>query len=605
MAPNVEEVLAGLPRWNQRYEFLDVLAMGGFGIAVRARQRSLARTVVVKLLHQQDEESRRRFRVEAEILAAIRHPNVVEVLEYDQEGEWAYLVMPHVEGESMAQVLERGPLPWRAVAATGRQVAKGLEGLHSRKVLHRDVKPGNILLGQDGRTLLCDLGLGLRQGDPRLTGPGMLVGTMTHAPPELLLDGRTDARSDLYSLGIVLYEALTGDNPFAAGNLEETCSRQLRTRIEAFPPGIEAPRELQSLVIRLLRKEPENRPASAAEVALTLAEIEAERPERAVTPVTKQPRRLGILLGSIVVTSITLVTIWRPDSSPSTAEPAPVPPGSHEKAKETLRRILDGDDRARLEETVFLDRKERIEPLGAFAGAIETARTSIPPEELDAMSGPDAVAYLVAGLVPMIHARSRSWLLYNQDQTARVERSSTLQDEELGELLRGVLLRQRILRTEFYRKPPHLEEYSRQLLGQLEARATRPGEGWIVERLFRVWASLLFILHVVDFRFLRAGDPLARSLDATLEGSPDPRHRLAILMFRTLRSGVGKTDHGLEAASLDRLGGPGAAGSSIWALALRTVEGADPDESHEGIHPITRLPILEPVPFLRAGREGP
>jgi len=198
------------------------LGQGGMGIVYRAWDPRLDRQIALKLIaseYAEDEEYRRRFVNEARLAAAIDHPNLVPIHAAGEVDEVLYLVMRYVEGTDLRAVLSaQGALPPRRAAAIVSQVAAALDAAHAKGLVHRDVKPGNVLLsseGGDDHAYLADFGLAKRvdsAGGP--TSTGQFVGTVDYVAPEQVQGGRVDARSDVYSLGCVLYHALTGSVPF-------------------------------------------------------------------------------------------------------------------------------------------------------------------------------------------------------------------------------------------------------------------------------------------------------------------------------------------------------------------------------------------------------
>ncbi|MGE0709567.1 MAG: protein kinase [Planctomycetota bacterium] len=255
------------------------LGRGAMGVVYRARRAGAAGEegpeVALKVLRWSgaEVEDQLRFRRELDLLAAVDHPGVAGLLEAGQEGELVYYAMELVEGESLARALRRrGALPAREVARIGWCVASTLAALHERAILHRDVKPDNLIVTPHGVARLVDFGLARRPHDLALTRPEWLLGTPLYMAPELLEEGGPNPASDVFALGITLFQALAGAHPLAerAGNLLAVATAY---RAGGLPPLRDqapgTPADLVALVERCLDPDPAARPA-AAELALGL-----------------------------------------------------------------------------------------------------------------------------------------------------------------------------------------------------------------------------------------------------------------------------------------------------------------------------------------------
>ena len=213
-----EEITALRRATGTRYRILKRLGGGGMATVFRAEQMPLAREVIVKVLHAhlaRDSEMTERFRREAEAAARLVHPYICPVLDFGEMGETVYIVMPYLGGGSLADRVqkERTVAPGVAAAAAA-QVAVALDHAHQRGVVHRDVKPDNILFDEDGNALITDFGIATARFHGRLTASGRAMGTPHYMSPEQAMGKLVDGRSDLYALGVVLYEALVGFPPF-------------------------------------------------------------------------------------------------------------------------------------------------------------------------------------------------------------------------------------------------------------------------------------------------------------------------------------------------------------------------------------------------------
>lgn len=259
---------------HDRYRLIERLALGGTAEVWRAHDEKLDRPVAVKRLHPHllpDEASRRRLAAEARAVAALSHPVVVGVYDVDIEGEAPVLVMELVEGESLAARIGRdGPLPPRDAAAITADLADALFHAHQQGVIHRDIKPGNVLLATDGRTRLVDFGIAhsLAESAEHLTHTGTVIGTLRSMAPEQLEAGPITPRTDLYGLGVVLHEALTGRPPYPS-----TTALVLADAQRSGPPPLQGiDPALAALISTCLAYDPSQRPLHAGELAAALRE---------------------------------------------------------------------------------------------------------------------------------------------------------------------------------------------------------------------------------------------------------------------------------------------------------------------------------------------
>jgi WD40 repeat protein/tRNA A-37 threonylcarbamoyl transferase component Bud32 len=267
------------------YELQAEIARGGMGVVYKARQRRLNRTVAVKMIlagELADKEDVKRFLSEAEAAAGLDHPGIVPVYESGEIDGQHFFSMGFVEGQSLAALMAAGPLSPQRAAELVAQVASAVEYAHERGVIHRDLKPGNILLDKDGNPRVTDFGLAKRvAGDSGLTRTGQALGTPSYMPPEQA-SGRLDAigrPADVYALGAVLYAALTGRPPFQAATPLDTILQVLEQQPVA-PRQLNAdiPRDLETIALKCLEKEPHKRYATASELADELHRFLAGEP---------------------------------------------------------------------------------------------------------------------------------------------------------------------------------------------------------------------------------------------------------------------------------------------------------------------------------------
>ena len=266
-----------LPAAIGGYAIKGELGRGGMGVVYEVEPVACpGARYALKLLLSQDERDRERLRREGALLGQIgSHPNVVRVHATGEDRGRSFLVLDLVAGGSLAARIARGPLLWARAIEVAEGVARALEKIHALGILHRDLKPSNILLDEDGSPRVTDFGIAHAQGLERLTRTGNVVGTIDYLAPELLgASGGHDARTDIYALGLCLYEALTGARPFVASSIVELV--RLVEEGSVVPPGdrVEGiPASLDGLVLRMLARDPADRPASAREVAEELAAI--------------------------------------------------------------------------------------------------------------------------------------------------------------------------------------------------------------------------------------------------------------------------------------------------------------------------------------------
>jgi serine/threonine-protein kinase len=325
---------------GNRYELLLLLASGGMGRVWRGRDTLLERPVAVKILRSEftgDATFRARFRAEAQHTAALHHPNIASVFDYGElteDGEQlAYLVMELVEGEALSTLLEReGRLDAARTLDVVRQASAALAAAHASGVVHRDVKPGNVLMGTDGVVKLTDFGIAWSASSVPLTGTGHVVGTAHYLSPEQAAGSKATPASDVYALGTVAYECLAGRRAFDGENSVQIALKQLHE--EPVPLPSDVPAAMRDLVQRAMAKSPEERypdgaalRAAADLVTLTggTAPIGVPGTGTAVMPPAPvpPPRRRALLLGTlaaaVVLALVVAVLLQAGPSTPSDA----------------------------------------------------------------------------------------------------------------------------------------------------------------------------------------------------------------------------------------------------------------------------------------------
>src|SRR5262245_15605372 len=292
-----------------------------------AEDQELGRRVAIKILndrHANDDQFVERFRREAKNAAGLSHPNIVSIYDRGEAEGTYYIAMEFLDGRSLKElIVSRGPAPIRLAIDYARQVLAAISHAHRNGIVHRDIKPHNVLVGPEGRLKVTDFGIA-RSGASQMTEVGSIVGTAQYLSPEQARGAPVDPRSDLYSLGVVLYEMLTGTVPFAGETPVEIAMKHL-SQVPKPPSELrpEVPHELDAVVMRTLAKDPAQRYGSAEEMDADLARVArgvavSRETEDAMTQV---------LAGAGVAAAQTMVT--RPRAVAPPAPPAYHAPGSY------------------------------------------------------------------------------------------------------------------------------------------------------------------------------------------------------------------------------------------------------------------------------------
>src|SRR6266571_1706130 len=262
------------------YVILERIGKGGMGEVYRARDERLHRDVAIKVLPEgllADEKARQRFRREALALSQLNHPHIATIHDFDREGGVDFLVMELVPGQSLDETVLAGPLGEAEIRRHGVQLAEGLAAAHEQGVVHRDLKPANLRVTPDGRLKILDFGLSRLMQPPAgaslstTQSVGEIAGTFQYMAPEVLQGASADARSDLFSVGVVLYEMATGRRPFGGESSTElffATLNQAPTPPRSLNPAISP--ALEAVILRALEKNPSDRYPSAAALKLDL-----------------------------------------------------------------------------------------------------------------------------------------------------------------------------------------------------------------------------------------------------------------------------------------------------------------------------------------------
>ncbi|MBB1508883.1 Stk1 family PASTA domain-containing Ser/Thr kinase [Tessaracoccus sp. MC1756] len=298
--PLVGQVLDG------RYEIVAKVARGGMATVYRARDRRLSRVVAVKVMRSdlgEDDEFAAKFDREARSAAVLSHPSVVSIFDQGSSQGKPYIVMEFIEGETMRRMISRdSPMPPDRALELFEQVAAALAAAHEAGVVHRDIKPENVMITRRGQVKVADFGLARQVGSPQMTATGILVGTASYLPPELVTHSRPDGRSDVYSAGVVLFELLTGKKPHTGENNYQIAYRHVNVDIERPSERLaeighsadwEIPDYLDTLVLAATRRDPRARISDGREL---LSAVRRARRELARTGGHDNPTLAAALL---------------------------------------------------------------------------------------------------------------------------------------------------------------------------------------------------------------------------------------------------------------------------------------------------------------------
>ena len=366
---------------SDRYRLESKLGSGGMSTVYLARDVTLERWVAVKVMHREmsdQPDQIERFRREARAVAQLSHPNVVSVIDAGEDGGHPYIVFEYVDGETLKQRIERvGPLPVDEATAYAIEIGRGLAAAHTRRLVHRDVKPQNVLIDSEGRAKVTDFGIARSLEADGLTQTGRVLGTTDYVSPEQAMGRGVDARTDIYSLGVLLYEMLTGEVPFTA----ETVVGVAMKHVNEDMPDVQRRRPevssaLAAVVERSTTKDPKNRYPDMASCLADLEaalEVEVARaggshgqatsvletvPSKRKVLTTRRVSAAGVFLvlaATVAALLITALTGNHSSSGPAAAAPAGEPvkivstrsfdpsPGDGEENDEQLSLAIDGN----------------------------------------------------------------------------------------------------------------------------------------------------------------------------------------------------------------------------------------------------------------------
>jgi beta-lactam-binding protein with PASTA domain/predicted Ser/Thr protein kinase len=320
--------------FDGRYQVVRKLGAGGMANVYLAEDQELGRRVAIKILndrHANDEQFVERFRREAKNAAALSHPNIVSIYDRGEAEGSYYIAMEYLDGRSLKElIVSRGPAPITVAVEYARQILQALRFAHRHGIVHRDIKPHNVLVDAEGRVKVTDFGIA-RAGTSQMTEAGSIVGTAQYLSPEQARGTSVDQRSDVYSLGIVLYELLTGTVPFTGDTPVEIAMKHLSTIAE--PPSTrrhDIPRDLDLIVMRALAKDPNDRYQSTEEMD---ADLERFMRGAAVSPVTEESATqiMRVPVDPLAATAATMIT-------PRRSQLPPPPPPVYYDLEEPIHR---------------------------------------------------------------------------------------------------------------------------------------------------------------------------------------------------------------------------------------------------------------------------
>lgn len=262
---------------GNRYEILEKIGNGGMATVYKARCHVLNRNVAIKVLKEEfitDAEFVKRFNIEAQAAASLTHPNIVSIYDVGNEGDIYYIVMELVQGKTLKEIInDEGILPWKWTVNIAIQIASALEVAHRHNIVHRDIKPHNIIITEDGTAKVTDFGIAKAVSNSTITSFGSTIGSVHYFSPEQARGGYTDAKSDLYSLGVVMYEMLTGKVPFDADTPVSVALKHMQeVPVEPKKLNPTIPDSVNKIIIKAMQKEPNLRYSSATEMLADLRE---------------------------------------------------------------------------------------------------------------------------------------------------------------------------------------------------------------------------------------------------------------------------------------------------------------------------------------------
>ena len=326
-----------------QYEIVERLGGGGMAVVYRAVQQPLGREVALKALSSelfQDDGFVKRFETEAKTLAKLDHPNILPIYDFEMNDGVAYLTMPLIRGGTLRDVLNRGPLDTLTAWRYLREIGDGLQHAHDAGIVHRDLKPTNVLIHADGRAMLADFGLARGAGQPtHLTTIGLAIGTPGYMAPEQVMGHDVDKRADIYAMGVLTFEMLTGRLPFIGSNRMEVAYSTVNAPIpSAVKLNAALPDELDQLLAKILAKDPAQRPQTVRELLSQMARLPQRRQAASVAVAAQggvaAPGRPVLTVEPPTAASMKVIAAAPP--RPLQGSPIPTPTGIGGSAIRTL-----------------------------------------------------------------------------------------------------------------------------------------------------------------------------------------------------------------------------------------------------------------------------
>ncbi|MBY6204468.1 protein kinase domain-containing protein [Halomonas denitrificans] len=348
-----------------RYRILDVLGAGGMGVVYRARDQALETDVALKVLADRLAEepvALERFRREIRLARQITHPNVVRIHDLGTDGDLVFMTMDLVPGRTLVDRLAEGPLPADRAIAIAIQLAGALAEAHRHEIVHRDLKPSNVLIDDSGRAWLTDFGIARALDQEQLTEAGTAIGTVAYMAPEQVRGEAVDGRADLYALGLLVWEMITGRVPLKGETRDETVAGRLRPTLPNSLGGDDAvPRGVRRLLRRVLAPRPDDRPATAESF---VEDLERGRSRMNWRRSLRRTAAIGLFVGAVVAAVLVLPDWMRPATPEAEAAPRvvvlPVANGTGSEAFDWARSGLSEAIAGRLAENPKLS---LVEPL--------------------------------------------------------------------------------------------------------------------------------------------------------------------------------------------------------------------------------------------------
>jgi serine/threonine-protein kinase len=383
----------------ERYEILAELGRGAMGVVYKARDTVLERVVAIKAVNMAIEAEgiahfEARFYQEARAAGGLNHPNIVTIYDIGRSGNTAYMAMEFIEGQELRKLLVDGrPLPVAQSVSIAAQVSEGLAFAHERGIVHRDIKPANIMVVPDKPVKITDFGIARMRASSELTMTGMMLGSPKYMSPEQALGKRAEQRSDIFSLGVILYEMLTGSAPFRGENIN-AIMYQIVNFVPPAPSALnrDVPELLDYIVAKMLAKPLEERYAGAADAARALRECERLLAARSSVPRAPHLPAAALSAGA---------TVALVDTDAKTV----VLSQSVDRTRRSDEATVDTDEIAAQTAPRIWDSLEATRQLAAFTGLAAESESGAKTQALAAGEARDAIAHAPA------RWQARDWLL--------------------------------------------------------------------------------------------------------------------------------------------------------------------------------------------------